>query len=157
MKHTWCEFHSSLASPSWCFTDKWTNTPNIWLFWQRQIFGTKFGSFCTIQKRFEHNWVKNSIALRVYFWALFANLDFLNFIACAIVQWRWWFCCGSPFHFHTFTFTLSISHFHFHTFILSHRKGRQTSVHDAGNSVVGLPGSQSTVRPDAAVYTYLLW
>ena len=56
------------------------NTPNIWLFWQRKIFCTQFGSFCTIQKRFDQNWIKNNIAVRVYFWALFANLDFLNFL-----------------------------------------------------------------------------
>ena len=62
------------------------NTPGIWLFWQRNIFGTKFGSFCIIQKRFGHNWIKDGHAVRFYFWALFANLNFLNFIACAIVQ-----------------------------------------------------------------------
>ena len=54
------------------------NTPNIWLFLQSKIFGTKFGSFCTIQKRFEQNWIKNSIAVRVYFWTFFDNLDFPN-------------------------------------------------------------------------------
>ena len=48
------------------------------IFLQRKIFGTKFGSFCTIQKRFDQNWITNSIAVRVYFWALFANLDFPN-------------------------------------------------------------------------------
>ena len=62
------------------------NTPNIWLFWQRKIFGTKFGKFCIIQKRFEQNWIKNGRAVRFYFLTLFANLNFLNFIACAIVQ-----------------------------------------------------------------------
>ena len=60
--------------------------PVFWLFWQRNIFGTKFGSFCIIQKRFGHNWIKDGHAVRFYFWALFANLYFLNFIACAIVQ-----------------------------------------------------------------------
>ena len=68
----------------------WTNpknTPSIRLFWQTNIFGTKFGSFCIIQKRFGHNWIKDGHAVRFYFWALFANLNFLNFIACAIVQW----------------------------------------------------------------------
>jgi len=64
------------------------NTLNIWLFWQWNTFGTKFGYFCTIQKRFEHIWIKNGHAVRFYFWTLFANLDFLNFIACAIVH-----CC----------------------------------------------------------------
>ena len=54
------------------------NTPHIWFVLQRKIFGTKFGSFCTIQKRFDQNWITNSIAVRVYFWALFANLDFPN-------------------------------------------------------------------------------
>ena len=37
-------------------------------------------------KKFEHNWIKNGPAVRFYFWALFANLNILNFIACAIVQ-----------------------------------------------------------------------
>ena len=37
------------------------------------------------QKRFDQNWIKNYISVRVYFWTLFANLDFLNFIACAIL------------------------------------------------------------------------
>ena len=62
------------------------NTPGVWLFWQRNIFGIKFGSFCIIQTRFDHNWIKNGHKIRFYFWALFANLNFLNFIACAIVQ-----------------------------------------------------------------------
>ena len=78
MKHTWWKFHSYPTSPSQCFTDKWKNTPNNLLFWQGKIFDTKLGPFFTIQKRFEHNWIKNSIAVRVYFWALFANLDFPN-------------------------------------------------------------------------------
>ena len=47
-------------------------------FLQRKIVGTKFGSFCTMQKRFEQNWIKNSIAVRVYFWTFFENLDFPN-------------------------------------------------------------------------------
>ena len=63
------------------------NTPNIWLFWQRKTFGQKFGQICIIQKRFEHNWIKNGRAVKFNFGTLFANLDFLNFIACAIVQW----------------------------------------------------------------------
>ena len=43
------------------------NTSNIWLFWQRKTFGTKFGLCCTIQKRFEHIWIKNGHAVRFYF------------------------------------------------------------------------------------------
>ena len=62
------------------------NTPNIWPFRQRKTFATKFGWFCIIQKRFEHNWIKNGRAVRFYFWTLFSNLNFLNFNACAIVQ-----------------------------------------------------------------------
>ena len=37
-------------------------------------------------KKFEHNWIKNGPAVRFYFLTLFANLNFLNFFACAIVQ-----------------------------------------------------------------------
>ena len=48
----------------------------IFDFFDKKIFGTKFGSFCTIPKRFEQNWIKNSIAVRVYFWTFFENLDF---------------------------------------------------------------------------------
>ena len=72
------------------------STPVIWLFWQRNIFGTKFGSFCIIQKRFDHNWIKNGHAVWFYFWALFANLNFLNFIAWSIVQWWYGFCKANP-------------------------------------------------------------
>ena len=72
------------------------NTPNIWLFWQRKIFCTKFGSFCTIQKRFDQNWIKNSIAVRVYLWAFFANLDFPNSLPAP-------YCIDSPFSFWTIT------------------------------------------------------
>ena len=63
------------------------NTPVIWLFSQRNIFGTKFGSICIIKKRLDHIWIKNGHAVRFYFWALFTNLNFLNFIAWSIVQW----------------------------------------------------------------------
>ena len=35
--------------------------------------------------------IKNGCAVRFYFWSLFANLNFLNFIACAIVQCIWFF------------------------------------------------------------------
>ena len=59
MKQTWCECHSYPTSPSWCFTDKWKYISNIWLFQQRKKL-TQFGSLCTIQKRFGHNWIKNS-------------------------------------------------------------------------------------------------
>ena len=52
------------------------NTPNNLLFLKGKIFDTKFESFFTIQKRFEHNWIKNSIAARVYFWIFSENLDF---------------------------------------------------------------------------------
>ena len=86
--------HSGPTSPSRCFIDKWKNTPSIWLFLQRKIFGTKFGSFCTIQKRFDQNWITNSIAVRVYFWALFANLDFPNSLLaplCNVILFsHWW-------------------------------------------------------------------
>ena len=30
------------------------------------------------EKRFDQNWIKSDIAVRVYFWTFFANLDFLN-------------------------------------------------------------------------------
>ena len=56
---------------------RWAGLYNVFLS-QRKIFGTKFGSFCTIQKKFEQNWVKSSIAVRVYFWEFFENLDFPN-------------------------------------------------------------------------------
>ena len=35
-------------------------------------------------------------------------------------------------------------------------KGQKTSVNDAGDSIVGLPGPESTVRPDAVVLTIVV-
>ena len=78
MKHTWCEFHSIRPALHNVSQTNEKIHPIIFFFLQRKIFDTKFGKFFTIQKRFEHNWIKNSIAVRVYFWALFANLDFPN-------------------------------------------------------------------------------
>ena len=95
MKHTWWKLHSYPTSPSRCFTDKWKKYTPYLIFLQRKIFGTKFGSFCTIQKRFDQNWITNSIAVRVYFWALFANLDFpnsllapLHYAAIPLKKWK---------------------------------------------------------------------
>ena len=45
-------------------------------------------NLCIIQKRFEHNWMKNGHAVMFYFMTLFANLDFLIFIArhCSMLE-----------------------------------------------------------------------
>ena len=61
MKQTWCECHSYPTSPSWCFTDKWKYISNIWLFQQRKIFGTKFGSFLAVQHSSIGDLVPNSL------------------------------------------------------------------------------------------------
>ena len=45
IKHTRCECHSYPTSLSWCFTDKWKYTSNIWLFQQRKKLTHNLGHF----------------------------------------------------------------------------------------------------------------
>ena len=96
MNPMWFEFRSSLTTPSWFFTEKSKKYTQYLTVLTNKNIWHKIWLILHHPKKFEHNWIKNGPAVRFYFWTLFANLNFLNFIACAIVQWRqkkthqWW-------------------------------------------------------------------
>ena len=87
MNHMWFEFRSSPTTPSWFFTEKSKKYTQYLTVLTNKNIWHKIWLILHHPKKFEHNWIKNGPAVRFYFWTLFANLDFLNFIACAIVQW----------------------------------------------------------------------
>ena len=86
MNHMWFEFRSSPTTPSWFFTEKSNKYTQYLTVLTNKNIWHKIWLILHHPKKFEHNWIKNGPAVRFYFWALFANLNFLNFIACAIVQ-----------------------------------------------------------------------
>ena len=86
MNHMWFEFRSSPTTPSWFFTEKSKKYTQYLTVLTNKNIWHKIWLILHHPKKFEHNWIKNGPAVRFYFWTLFANLDFLNFIACAIVQ-----------------------------------------------------------------------
>ena len=90
MNHMWFEFRSSPTTPSWFFTEKSKKYTQYLTVLTNKNIWHKIWLILHHPKKFEHNWIKNGPAVRFYFWTLFANLNFLNFIACAIVQ-----CCNS--------------------------------------------------------------
>ena len=87
MNHMWFEFRSSPTTPSWFFTEKSKKYTQYLTVLTNKNIWHKIWLILHHPKKFEHNWIKNGPAVRFYFWTLFANLNFLNFIACAIVQW----------------------------------------------------------------------
>ena len=93
MNHMWFEFRSSPTTPSWFFTEKSKKYTQYLTVLTNKNIWHKIWLILHHPKKFEHNWIKNGPAVRFYFWTLFANLNFLNFIACAIVQW--WVCGGA--------------------------------------------------------------
>ena len=94
MNHMWFEFRSSPTTPSWFFRGKIQKYTQYLTVLTNKNIWHKIWLILHHPKKFEHHWIKNGPAVRFYFWTLFANLNFLNFIACAIVQ-----CVGerSPF------------------------------------------------------------
>jgi len=90
MNHMWFEFRSSPTTPSWFFTEKSKKYIQYLTFLTNRNIWHKIWLILHHPKKFEHNWIKNGPAVRFYFWTLFANLNFLNFIACAIVQCVCW-------------------------------------------------------------------
>ena len=87
MNHMWFEFRSSPTTPSWFFTEKSKKYTQYLTVLTNKNIWHKIWLILHHPKKFEHNWIKNGPAVRFYFWTLFANLNFLNFIACAIVHW----------------------------------------------------------------------
>ena len=88
MNHMWFEFCSSPTTPSWFFTEKSKKYTQYLTVLTNKNLWHKIWLILHHPKKFEHHWIKNEPAVRFYFWTLFANLSFLNFIACAIVQWQ---------------------------------------------------------------------
>ena len=86
MNHMWFEFRSSPTTPSWFFTEKSKKYTQYLTVLTNKNIWHKIWLILHHPKKFEHNWIKNGPAVRFYFWTLFANLNFLNFIACAIVH-----------------------------------------------------------------------
>ena len=99
MNHMWFEFRSSPTTPSWFFTEKSKKYTQYLTVLTNKNIWHKIWLILHHPKKFEHNWIKNGPAVRFYFWTLFANLNFLNFIACAIVHWlssQWtWYMSSS--------------------------------------------------------------
>ena len=87
MNYMWFEFRSSPTTPSWFFTEKSKKYTQYLTVLTNKNLWHKIWLILHHPKKFEHHWIKNEPAVRFYFCTLFANLSFLNFIACAIVQW----------------------------------------------------------------------